>query len=85
MRQTNKKFISEKAAAMAAGATINILYNIGIYGSIYNDKVMRVFTIFFKYKEGKNLPHLPQIDCTEIRRWKDLTEDTLGVSFDFEY
>ena len=44
MRQTNKKFISEKAAAMAAGATINILYNIGIYGSIYNDKVMRVFT-----------------------------------------
>lgn len=85
MRQTNKKFISEKAAAMAAGVTINMLYNIGIYGSIYCDKRMRVFTIFFKYKQGNKLPHLPRIDCTKVRRWKEEIEGALGVSFDFEY
>ena len=85
MRQTNKKFISEKAAAMAAGVTINMLYNIGIYGNIYGDKIMRGFTIYFKYKQGQKLPHLPRIDCTKIRRWKDEIEDALGVSFDFEY
>ena len=68
MKQTNKKFISEKAAAMAAGVTINMLYNIGIYGNIYGDKEIRSFTIYFKFKEGRKLPHLPRIDCTKIRR-----------------
>lgn len=85
MKQTDKKFISEKAAAMAAGATINMLYNIGIYASIYGDKLMRSFTVFFKYKQGQKLPHLPRIDCTEIRRGKDVTEDALIISFDFDY
>lgn len=85
MRQTNKKFISEKAAAMAAGVTINMLYNIGIYGSIYSDKFMRSFTAYFKHKQGQKLPHLPRIDCTKIRRWKDMTEETQVVAFDFEY
>ena len=85
MKQTNKTFFNEKAAAMAAGATINMLYNIGIYASIYGDKLMRSFTVFFKYKQGQKLPHLPRIECTKIRRGKDVTEDLLIVSFDFDY